>query len=387
MSPRTGLSTAGGLVLAGLGAACSPGDPTPPGAAGDRAAYAAITGIMDETVVLLDGRYEGEPLAPGSASRPVAVMVRDHVASGDLDGDGIDELAIVVVTSSGGSGAFRHLVILDMQTDPPRSLAARPLGDRVQIRQIDIRDGAVHLDTLAHAPRDPMCCPTEERHRRWSYLDGALTPSDDPLTTVRGHLTTGHEVRAFVPCNEDGESWVIDQTDGELADVVGRLSPAPYAPVFVEVVGQWGEAPTTGFGADYDASLTVTDLVRAENEGHGCTLDTTTFDFDLRGNEPSWRLTVDEPAMRFTSMNGTAFDAAVDTVEASDSEVRIVGTEGDTGIDVVIEQNRCIDSMSGAYYSLSATVNTGSRTWTGCAVAGRQWRSKLTPSNTPKDGA
>ena len=204
---------------------------------------------------------------------------------------------------------------------------------------------------------------------------------------MRGHVTVGHEVRAFIECDNTREGWLIDRTDGELIDVVGRLSLAPYQPVFVEVLGQWGGAPTSGFGADYEASLTATNLLRAEYEGHGCALDMASFDFEIRGNEPSWRLTVDDTAMRFISMGGTSFDASVDAIVQSRSEVRVTGKDGDTPMDIVIDRNRCIDSMSGAHYSLSATVRTGSHTWTGCAVAGRQWRSKLTPSSRPTDGS
>ena len=379
--------TLGGLMVACLGGACSADNTKPTAVDVDRAANARITDILDEIVILFAGRYEGEPVSPDSASRSVVVLVEHPYASGDLDGDGIDELAVVVVASFGGSGSFRHLVVLDMQSEPPRSLATRLLGDRVEIAEIKIRDGIVHLDTVEHAPGDPMCCPTEERYRRWSYQDGKLTSLDEPAVFVRGHVTVGHEVRAFVECGNSREGWLIDRTDGELIDVVSRLSPAPYQPVFVEILAQWGNAPTTGFGADYEASLTVTELIRAENEGHGCALDTSSFDFDLRGNEPSWRLTVDDIAMRFSSMNGTSFDANVDTVVQSLSEVRVAGKDGDTDIDVVIDQERCVDSMSGAHYSLSATVRAGSQTWTGCAVAGRQWRSKLTPSSKPTDGS
>ena len=139
-----------------LGTSCSTENTRPASTDVDRAANARITGILDDMVILFDGRYEGEPVSPDSASRSVVVLVQHPYASGDLDGDGVDELAIADVASFGGSGTYRHLAVLDMQSDPPRSLATRLLGDRVRIEEIRIRDGIVHLDTVEHAPDDSM---------------------------------------------------------------------------------------------------------------------------------------------------------------------------------------------------------------------------------------
>ena len=43
-----------------------------------------------------DGRWEGEPYAPGGASRPRAGVAGDLLLRGDLDGDGRDEIGYVV---------------------------------------------------------------------------------------------------------------------------------------------------------------------------------------------------------------------------------------------------------------------------------------------------
>ena len=131
----------------------------------------------------------------------------------------------------------------------------------------------------------------------------------------------------------------------------------------------------------------MTTLVRAENEGPGCTLDTETFDFDLRGNEPSWRLTVDGTVMRFATIGADPVEATATWPVPSPGTVRLAGSVDDDTIDVVVETARCRDSMSGAFYSMTAAVTIGSREFRGCAIAGRQWRSKLTPSSSATDGS
>jgi uncharacterized membrane protein len=214
----------------------------------------------------------------------------------------------------------------------------------------------------------------------------SCTPAVEPENVTAGHVTIGHEVHSFRACGADVDTWLVDQTGGELTEVVALLSAEPYQPVFAEVAGRWGDPPATGFGADFDASLSVTALIRAENEGHGCGLDTTTFDFDMRGNEPSWRVTIDGTTMKLVSMDGTAI-ATVGRMHETSNSVRILGTSDEGDIAADIQVGRCIDSMSGAHYALSATVTSGLRTMTGCAIAGRHWRSKLTPSDKPSTGS
>ena len=74
--------------------------------------------------IQLDGGvWEGEPYQEGATSRPMAHLYSDDTgqpmtALGDLNGDGVDELAAVLAVELGGSGTFMHLLVLTVEDGP-----------------------------------------------------------------------------------------------------------------------------------------------------------------------------------------------------------------------------------------------------------------------------
>jgi hypothetical protein len=107
---------------------------------------------------LHDGVYS-EPAAPGSASETV-VHLTDSIATGDLDGDGTPDAAVVLATDTGGSGVFMDLAAVVVVDGMPFNVAIALLGDRAQINSLSIRDGEIVVDMITQGPNDPMCCPT-----------------------------------------------------------------------------------------------------------------------------------------------------------------------------------------------------------------------------------
>jgi len=88
-------------------------------------------------------------------------------AAGELNGDGAFDAAVVLVVEPGGSGRFRYLAAMVNEDGRPRNAATVFLGDRVQIRDLNIRDGAIVVDLLDHGADDPMPFPSLEK--RWIY--------------------------------------------------------------------------------------------------------------------------------------------------------------------------------------------------------------------------
>jgi len=109
---------------------------------------------------LVDGEYR-EAAAPGSESETVVVLT-DFTTTGDLNGDGVPDAAVVLATNSGGSGVFIDLAAVVVEDGQPVNVAITPLGDRVQINSLTIQDGQIVVDMVTHGPDDPMCCPTQQ---------------------------------------------------------------------------------------------------------------------------------------------------------------------------------------------------------------------------------
>ncbi len=130
-------------------------------------ANATYAGIFDQPVRLSDGRWEGEPYAPGGASRPSLLLIDDFWATGDLDGDGRQEAVVFLAESSGGSGSRIYIAAMGWVSGLPVNLGTALIGDRVQLRTLRIIDNRVELDVVQQGPDDAACCPTQKATRSW----------------------------------------------------------------------------------------------------------------------------------------------------------------------------------------------------------------------------
>lgn len=178
------------LGLAGCGAendgdkppaavtAAAPGVPagevaqTRPAPSWQEAANASYVDVFGEDTVMTDGLWEGEPYVAGGAAAPRAGLVDDFLLSGELDSDGAEESVVLVWSSSGGSGTFDHLAVLDRDPDGVVvNRATTPLGDRVKVRSAAIEDGRVVLELVQAGLDDAACCPGQKM-RRTFVLEG-----------------------------------------------------------------------------------------------------------------------------------------------------------------------------------------------------------------------
>jgi len=125
-------------------------------------------------VTLEEGVYEYT--YPGSASGVTVQLVA--LTPGDLDGDQQADAAAVLTVETGGTGTFVYLVAVLSGSDGLRQGGLAFLGDRVQVRRISIQDGAIHIQRSAHAPDDPMCCPSLEISESYTLTGDMLVPED-----------------------------------------------------------------------------------------------------------------------------------------------------------------------------------------------------------------
>jgi heat shock protein HslJ len=124
------------------------------------------------TVTLTGGEYRG-PAAPGSASE-ITVKLSDKNAFGIVNGE--EASAVVLVTSSGGTGAFYDLALLSRGAKGWENRDTIFLGDRVAVQSIHIENNLIIVDMKTHGPNDPMCCPTLQMRRRVAVKGNRLAP-------------------------------------------------------------------------------------------------------------------------------------------------------------------------------------------------------------------
>jgi uncharacterized lipoprotein YbaY/heat shock protein HslJ len=126
--------------------------------------------IEGGAIQLEDGGYEGEPYVEGGASRP-RYTLSDFYAFGDLDGDDVEDAAVVLIGNFGGSGSFYELKAVINEEGTPLHVASAHLGDRVELLSLEIEDGQIGVEMVTHGPDDPLCCPTQQVVR-WYAPEG-----------------------------------------------------------------------------------------------------------------------------------------------------------------------------------------------------------------------
>ncbi|MGF1756774.1 META domain-containing protein [Photobacterium sagamiensis] len=162
---------------------------------------ASYSGFNDqkEFVLLTDGKWEGEPYQPGGAVAPQVRLIEDLVVTGDLDGDGNDEAVVLLNYTSGGTGQFLYLAVVDEQQDQLDNVATELVGDRVRIRDLRIENSKIVLDVVQAGPDDAACCPGEVAERLWQFDGRSLQEEQSAKATLR-----------LVPEVLSGTQWVLE---------------------------------------------------------------------------------------------------------------------------------------------------------------------------------
>lgn len=125
-------------------------------------------------VELQDGYYLEEKEESGMLFRHETWLSEDIVVYGDLDNDGKEDAAVIIVSNFGGSGVFVELVVMINDKGNPLYLDSEILGDRVIINSIVIESSEIILALIILGPDDPMCCPTLEKIAKYKVSGNKL---------------------------------------------------------------------------------------------------------------------------------------------------------------------------------------------------------------------
>jgi hypothetical protein len=118
-------------------------------------------------VQLKDGKFEQG--APGDPDY-VSVNVTDFIAQGDLDGDGVKEIAALIAENNGGSGVFVFLVVYSDKNGELVFQTSSIVDDRPVLNALSIENKDIFLDATIHASTDPFCCPTLRMTRHYRLV-------------------------------------------------------------------------------------------------------------------------------------------------------------------------------------------------------------------------
>jgi hypothetical protein len=181
----TGANVGETAVETGAGQGSQAGQESAPGTApsltSETLANAEYVLPDGSTVQLTDGVYQEKPDETASTFITNVSLLDDLTAYGDLNGDGVEDAAVIIVDAPGGSGVFTYLAAVVDEDGSPANVDTVDLGDRTDITTVAVEDGAIRVDVVAHGPDDPMCCPTEKRIWTYELQEGQLTQIADEL--------------------------------------------------------------------------------------------------------------------------------------------------------------------------------------------------------------
>lgn len=172
-----------GLLLAALAiTGCERKQPPPDAPSAAQAAGALAPAVSREEAA--NATFSTENTASGflqlrhghfEDSDMVVADLDDLSAHGDIDGDGTQDLVVVLITSTGGSGVFRDVYALRRVNGQLVVSAAGLLGDRVVVNDLRIEHGEVVADLVVQGENDPLCCPTLPVTYRFRLAGNTLT--------------------------------------------------------------------------------------------------------------------------------------------------------------------------------------------------------------------
>jgi uncharacterized membrane protein len=189
----------------------------------------------------------------------------------------------------------------------------------------------------------------------------ATETGSEPSSTgpVRGILTIVDGVTTLRECGAPAKAaTTLADPAGELAAAFASLNADPSGGIYVELEGLQGK------------------LLRASGRKEGAGCDTPVFEgeFVASGNEPFWAVEIRENGIVYRSPElptGRIYPYAF-TRTASDAVIYATKTEGPvvSTLEVSLEPERCVDSMSGELRSFKARVALDGRSLSGCAITG-----------------
>ncbi|MBM3152225.1 MAG: hypothetical protein FJZ96_08525 [Chloroflexi bacterium] len=248
------------------------------------AEYRFSNGGTEDTYRLVDGQYQ-QGTDPSSEDY-VSIHLEDMMAFGDLNGDGVEDAAVIVTKNYYVTSIFFFVAAMLNQDGAPLQADMALIGDQPQIRALSIVGGNIVVDSIVHSADDPACCPSFSTEQTF-FLMGS-----DLLGLRRTSLTPDGQLRAVSITAPDSGTVMSG-----VVTVSGSVTIAPSGNNLLCIV------------FDQDGNEVYVSGVPVAAPGPGLP-GTFSFDLDPAAIAASGTLRVTLADMDFA----TGFDLALDTV-------------------------------------------------------------------------
>ncbi len=124
------------------------------------------------TIPLTDGAYQSgqDPSQPGF----LTARLGDHIALGDLNGDGLEDAVLTLALNLGGTGTRTAILPILNRDGTAWQPFPVPLEDLPILHTLTIEDGKIFLSATVHGVNDANCCPSLLVTRTYRLLPNEL---------------------------------------------------------------------------------------------------------------------------------------------------------------------------------------------------------------------
>lgn len=196
-------------------------------------------------------------------------------------------------------------------------------------------------------------------------------PAESSLAIKRGVVTAAGAHATFRACDDKGDLWLIDASDGALTQLLAEGTTSAY----VEVYGERAPVPDDVPAARGHAGVFIIEqllFAGVSGEGAGCAKPAPDYVVAARGNEPFWSAQVTDTGMVWKQPEAPQ-QIVLGELQSQDAEgtVSYRASSGDHNLQLLIDAQACRDSMSGDYFAYAARAVLDGKQFKGCAHVGK----------------
>lgn len=167
---------------------------------------------LGKAVKLVDGTFTG-----AVNGVELQATLQPGIQFGDLNGDSVNDAALLLAENTGGTGTFVSLIVIFSKEGKFQQAPGITIDDRPIIDSMVISEGKVLVKGFVHAPNDPMINPTQGMTQEYSLVGDNLF-----LRRMNTALSEGGERSIVIDTPTAGE-----QVNG-LVRVTGSMPIAPF---------------------------------------------------------------------------------------------------------------------------------------------------------------
>ena len=180
----------------------------------DPTGYKNTTYIIDGNPATLVGGVSVVPAAPDSAST-ITTQYFGNQASGDLNGDGLSDVAFILTQNTGGSGTFYYVVVGLQTSTGYQGTNAVLLGDRISPQSTQIQNGLVVVNYADRKTGDPMTTAPSVGVSKYLKVAGVtLSEVPNPNTAPVTYKNNDYGFTFTLPADWDGYTIVKNTWNG-----------------------------------------------------------------------------------------------------------------------------------------------------------------------------